>query len=1633
MDTHQQPLSLHSPPDRVPGELPVQTVSSDLPFGGLTWENFERLCQRLASLEDDVDHAERYGRPGQAQGGIDIYARKKNGRYDCWQAKRYARFMPRDLDDAVATFLAGEWAARTDVLTIAVQASVAETRLQQAIERQAAALHEQGIELRVLGAEALAALLRSHLQLVLDFFGRPWAKVFFGDHAEVAAPALEAVDGAEMARVRRQLHSVYKAQFDLLDPVAIDGGEPNDPRLHRDIGFLSRFIRPDLLVGDLPDAWSEAAAAPGNPVSTPGADRGGARPRDAQRQGGVAKMERLRRAPLTAWLSQADQLALLGEAGTGKSTVLRGLALDLLGDQSSMPEIAPRWGKLLPLYISFGRWTRLTATGGSAGIKDVLRMWPQPLIAADLIGIIDRAIDERRVLLLIDGLDEWTDEQAARTALQTLFAFVNAHQIPTVVSARPRGLERIGKIPMTWVIGTLAPLSPHQQRQLVLRRLGALIDERREDTGTLDPVVQQAADRFFRELKSSQGVAALAEIALLLVSLLTLSVHRITLPKKRVQVMEQLVDVLLEVHPQARATEAGAVHARFRHITDPDMRKGALAALAHALRVAGADAGFPIAEAKKAIRAYLSAPETHALTPEQAVKAANELLHVNAETVGLLVEKAPGEIGFVHASLEEYLSACHIQAWPLEKVTRLVGENATDPRWRNVIANLVAISSRAEEIDKLIRSINEAPADFFGKSIKRQLLADIAFAPSRMSPASAIRLGKATIAALEASGPLRERRALLASAMSGLYHPVLGAVLKTKIGDWAPKPLFYGRAILPALGNWAPDPALQAALLGALRDESLEIAREAAQALAKVYGGDRALERVLREMLNGTTNMPTAAATLEALVRGWPAAHGLQAMVEDAVVSRFPMLQAVGIWAAVRLKLGLHIDSVRILSLLDGRGRLGFWEKPLAEEALAEGWANDPQVIGQCIHALRSEFSLHNAAAVDRQVAVGYLLRCSTDDVRIRDWIRHELHDRAPFSHLYIDGGIGIGRFIAASRPIAAAAAARIRSHFEEGQLHVSAAHMIRFLDDPRVKTLACRAVLDARFETRATVLESLLERWPDDDAVQALLAALRALPDAQLHDFRFLLAHIVPDAADGRRRLLSMYRGGTEREHLWGYARAFAAAGCDEHDEEVVAALLERVPASGRDAEADELVLHFGAHPLVEAAALATFTEYGIPTAAIATRYGGKADVRAALLRQISVLPASLRYVVAEAAGIDTENTEALLNLLSRYRIEDDEDLQIFLSIRHHEIMHAEGRAGPEHVDHLLRNTLVGRSVNEGEREAAVAGLIVLGQIDKMADLSEFGKPLPIPIGQYGHESGILLELIARKWDRLRAAFGTGLLDRIAAGHSAEYVWKHLAPYTAWNARLRQEFLAYCGATRNLASVEILNALVREPEYGKLLERHCVAIVRESLDQPAGPPDCWRLCRAAFILRDYFGTQDALYQELAAALVEHGQAKVAMVLAIYAPKAPVFASTRNKLWRPDQDDFMSALSCMIAANAADSAYFVEVLRAMIKRPHNNMYYFQPYMNMLVNERLAADDAAAQLLTDAVQGPLTHDEAASLPRYISAARALDADTEARVRQLLTEYARRRGIVPTGYDALEDAVRPVSHALFDALR
>ena len=254
---------------------PPVTRTQVLPFEHLAWENFERLCLRLAlghgTIESSIDHdhgdgetrrlsahdasnGRLYGSRGQKQHGIDLYVRLSASLdeggiservYLTLQSRRIASLSAAGLRKAVSEFLAGTWASVSRVFVYAVSLSAVRTQLADEIKTQTERLHRVGIDFEVWDAELLSPRLKHQPLLVDDFFGRAWVEEFCGhDAAEVLGTRL---DAQQIGALRDQLGSFYTSFFNITDSGMAALQNVEAPQLD----FRQRFVLPDVVVAAL--------------------------------------------------------------------------------------------------------------------------------------------------------------------------------------------------------------------------------------------------------------------------------------------------------------------------------------------------------------------------------------------------------------------------------------------------------------------------------------------------------------------------------------------------------------------------------------------------------------------------------------------------------------------------------------------------------------------------------------------------------------------------------------------------------------------------------------------------------------------------------------------------------------------------------------------------------------------------------------------------------------------------------------------------------------------------------------------------------------------------------------------------------------------------------------------------------------------------------------------------------------------------------------------------------------------------------------------------------------------------------------------------------------------------------------
>ncbi|WP_178130376.1 NACHT domain-containing NTPase [Reyranella sp. CPCC 100927] len=1576
---------------------------------------------------------------GQAQQGIDLFVRMVSGKYEVWQAKRYASIASSDVKKIVDEFRTGNWKDKSDRLILAVQASLADTKVQNEIEARAAALKEEGITFVAYGGEELSGLLRNHPDIVDDFFGRNWVEAFLGLEATRALGAR--LDGGEFARVREQLRRFYDAHFHLLDVgVALPFGG-TDPTQDAPPTLLARFAPPDVLVRDTSEGgWTPPQQANSQMLKNV---NGALDSSDEKRPAAIRKRDYVRRASLASWLADGMHLAIVGEAGSGKSTLLRCLVLDLLTEQNIFPQSARRWGGLLPIHISFSRWSRLSARQQrAAGLKEVVAETLQPALTVDLILLLNRAIDERRVLLLIDGLDEWSEEQAARTTLQHVLAFVATHNLPTIATARPRGLDKIATIPPGWQVAELASLSLAQQRTLAgvwfTRGLDKVMVASERGSEIQGPI-EARLDRFFAELGRDRRLSSLAGNPLLLVALIALSIRQIALPRNKMQAIQSLVSILVETHPEHRATAAGDIKARFTHIPDAEDRRVVLGRLAFVVRSASGGGTFDIKEARRIIRDYLADSNTLVFSGERAQQAAAEMLAVNAETMGLLAERAPGEIGFAHAVFEEYLAAEHIHRLAFGEITAFVRDHSGSPLWRNVISNLIALLARPTEVESVVAAIEAAHAADVSRegAVNREvLLADIAFNSSRKQPATTQRLIDRAFNIIERGDWLLARREVLKAALTTLGDGVSPASVEDCLAAWAPRRDKYSSGLFEALGRWKPAPDLLKVLLGALHDEERGKQRSAVRVLARLYGGEPNVQQHLRDALRSTADTSVAAAMLEALTLGWPKTTDLSALHDAAVSSRDPTIRFVGISGRIAGARGDQSDRDGIVDLLSEFPEIDYSDRGEARRQLSQHWPDDPALIDVSLRSTRRGGFSHRE--FERGSAMHYLIRCSPKNSRVLDWVKEELLREHPFSLAYGDIWNRVTPFANEHSEIRAAVISYVKSKLGRHQLH-DCQDLIIKLGGDELRDALIGICNDEKRWSDVWAVRALLQGWGHSDPVaSSFLDEIVSWDDKRLENLAPLLPQIIHDFDACRARLLSLARE-SEQPRFNSIARGFAALGCKSDDTEVVDTLLAAVGKGSPAYDPSETILtHFSGNSSVRRYALQALSDRDPPLAALARVYEDDTDIRSQILACANPLPIALRGEIVEAAFAEADNRPAFKRVLENYDIEVDGNLKIATSIYFHRYMHrVPSFAASDHLKKVEEDLhAVGLEMDE-RRAAAFAGMLILGHVNDIPPMVEYGdEPLRIRTGAgYGKESDSLMALMAERWEEVREAFRDSLPARFGAfGADEAHLWDCLAPHINASLAARQDFLAFCNRTDATLGMKSIAALAREQPSSELLLNHCCRVFEREVTGPHERHSPWAVKRTrleiAYVLRDQFHYRADLRERLRKTLKPwHGEGVIWFLLT--EPNDPWFAGIRRTPMEIalESSDWVSATH--LASARSGSQEFVEVALAMINRQVFNIWNFQSVINRAVIERLGRDTQVAHRFKETLDCCPTESEIASLPRYLMAAGASDSSLHERCRALLEDEAR-YPLPRAGYDVIEDSVRSVSHSLLEVL-
>ena len=673
----------------------------------------------------------------------------------------------------------------------------------------------------------------------------------------------------------------------------------------------------------------------------------------------------------------------------------------------------------------------------------------------------------------------------------------------------------------------------------------------------------------------------------------------------------------------------------------------------------------------------------------------------------------------------------------------------------------------------------------------------------------------------------------------------------------------------------------------------------------------------------------------------------------------------------------------------------------------------------------------------ERESAMHYLVRCSPSNQSVADWVRRELKEQYPFSLSHDEVWDQLIPFATAHGDIRTAVIASIKSEWGSHSLHNFQA-LIQALRGDELRDFLISISQSQQGWGEFWAVRPLVEGWGRSDPIVAkFLDDAAGWEDKRLDNLAAILPKIILDPQVCRARLFALMHG--ERPRFDLIARGFVALGCTSTDDEVVNALLGKIDKGAPAFDpATSLLTHFSGNARVRQYALETLKERAPPLAVLALAYKDDAEIRASVLTFANPLPVELRGDIADIASLEATARPSLNAVLSDYDIEVDGELKIAASISYHRTLMREATgANEQHLAKLHRDLhAVGPDLHE-RRAAAFAGMLILGRLNEVVPMVEYGdKPLNIRSGTgYGQESDSLMALMAERWEELSAAFGQDLASRFGDfGADEGHLWDCLAPHLSGSAAVRRDFLSFIDRTDTTLGLRSFLALARELPSSEVLLRHCWRVFGREVSGQHERQSPWAIQRLqlqiAYILRDQYRDRPDVISHLQDVL-KRGQRPEVVALSLLAPTDPLL----DQIQIDPMDigrrhaDWVTALHLSSVRSRAED--FIEVVLAMIARPSRSNWDFQEFANRAIVERLAGDADAVALLKKRLIETSDASEIASLPRYLSAAGALDSEVIQRCTRLLEQEVHER-IPRAGYDAVADLICALSRSLLEVI-
>jgi formylglycine-generating enzyme required for sulfatase activity len=444
----------------------------------------------------------------------------------------------------------------------------------------------------------------------------------------------------------------------------------------------------------------------------------------------IAEREREQLSALEALSDdKAAHAVLLGLPGAGKSSVLRYLSYRLAEAYLHPPQLAdtlPEWktSVLLPVFLSLAKLADGLPEKVERGLDARVRLFIETEVEAaeDLQGFrarLWREANERGLLFLFDGLDEVTPGKRA-VVKAALTAFLSTRrECRAVVTCRTFSYGDEAWRLDGWPAFQLTPLESEAQQEFIGKWYAALMRNDAASQALYEKKSESLQTAIFSH--DARQLQQISDNPLLLTLIAIVHTHREELPRSRVRIYEECVNLLLLRWQTRRSPDAplqsilealSAAAPDRASSLEGQLMRGLYEVAFHAREGNGLRQGETTLIDEYALRA--------ALLPKLGEGATQVFVEYCQSANGLLLaqgsrrlpsrpadEKPVECYAFPHPSFEEYLAARYIAMLDQPHVT-LAQRNAAHDRWFYVGVFLAEYASIVSQRPRDVLDLTDA-------------------------------------------------------------------------------------------------------------------------------------------------------------------------------------------------------------------------------------------------------------------------------------------------------------------------------------------------------------------------------------------------------------------------------------------------------------------------------------------------------------------------------------------------------------------------------------------------------------------------------------------------------------------------------------------------------------------------------------------------------------------------------------------------------------------------------------------------------------------------------------------------------------------------------------------------------------